>query len=293
MTTQKEKLAAARRKARAAAKRANKAQQQNASPLATAISDLPDPTSYYDPEGDDVYIGVPQNTDLAQRLENLHRTPFARRVSPGVAGKAFQAYKTGADVETLSQLSSTDPNALLALQLRMNMVGMLDSFQPGSADPATRKAFKDLLAMSNAAMTPWEDMLDQLSSPDAQAIRDQLEGEKNKPPPLTIELANPEDLKSVANTVARTIYGGDLPGAQQESFANAYRQSQADYQTAQYNAQYGGAPASTVEQPMDPKVAAEKQIRDQYPVQVAATSFGKSLDDVLSTFTQNRPGGMT
>jgi hypothetical protein len=95
-----------------------------------------------------------------------------------------------------------------------------------------------------------------------------------------IRLTSAEDLKQVANTVAQRQIGRRLEDDELERFAQAYQQTEAQFQR---NLSGGG----TFESPPTAATAAEAMVREERPEEVDLYSLGTTLD----TFTQML-GGM-
>jgi acyl-CoA synthetase (AMP-forming)/AMP-acid ligase II len=228
-----------------------------------------------------LFIGIDAGSKTEERYKGLSQTrtaanQFGAKTPFGPLG--FAAYKTGS---TLEQLAGYGPDDIYALQVRLHDAGLLDNFTPTQLDKTTRNAFKDLLATSNASMKTWQQTLDDITA--VGGTIDKQDGRTRAP--LTVELTNPDDLKSVAQKVAQTLYGGNLPEADLERFVNTFHGMESGAQSQAYGmAESGG----TVVAPPNASVAAESQIRAEHPDQVAATAFGARMGDIISTFTGGR-----
>jgi len=240
-------------------------------PIADAIAKL-DPTGFVNQQGA-VFIGIPAGSQTETILSQRSATSSLQSTYPqfqpfGV--QLAQPYKTGT---ALDQLSGFGPEDIYALQLRLHQAGMLDNFIPNVLDKATRKAFTELLATANASRQDWATTLDQIStvggmSGSGGATRG----------PLQVELTNPDDLKNIAQNVAQTLYGGNLPEEDLNRFVASYQSMQSGTKTQAYNTALTGG---TVTAPPTAAVAAETQIRAEHPDQVAVTAFGNRLNDVI------------
>jgi hypothetical protein len=197
------------------------------------------------------------------------------------------------------QQAPTNSQDILAVQQAMVQTGLLSAKEVtyGQWDPTSANAFAKLLGIANGAGVEWRDALAARMAAagsdeaKAQARADRLASVE----PLTIKLSNPDDLKTVAQNVAKTLYGGNLPDEDVQRFVASYQSAEREAQTAQWNAKYGqyvdtGVAPTQVNMPSDPASADSviaAQIQREHPEQVAATGIGtavmKSLDNLRTT----------
>lgn len=239
--------------------------------------------------GGKVPIGVPKGYTIRSRVPTpIHHGGWGTRSMQVEQGpRYFQGDEWRNAPAALEDVSD--------LQRALIQVGFLDSTGVvyGSWDDKTATAFAKVLASANQSGAMWQDAL-----ATRLALVDQQGGLKagRAVAPLTIKLTNPDDLKKVANNVAKNLYGGNLPDDDLNRFVSAYQASEAQAQSSSYAQQYnasgtGYGAGGTVTAPADPSVAAEKQIRGEHPLAVAQQGFIDAFDPLLKTFTQRMPGG--
>ncbi len=96
---------------------------------------------------------------------------------------------------------------------------------------------------------------------------------------------SPEDLRTIADQAAQSIYGGRLSDQEMQHFVDQFHAQETAYQTAKYNAENQTTPG-TVVMPPNPAGAnagnlAEQAVRQAHPEQVFTSAFGKTLSDML------------
>lgn len=249
--------------------------------------------------------GQPSSGFTAQE----EQTAVAFGLSPSEAGLTYQAqhpsFSQGIDagpggplqgpfimapgsqkkvVDAFVDLSNMGPEELQSLQKRMYDAGLYDAsyYKPkgpnihyGQLDDATIGAYKGLIAASarsNGKLTP-DDILKQgIDQGYGKANEQQAQP---KPPPLTIQLTNPDDLLSTVDTVARKLIGRKLSDGELRAFVESYHSMEATAQQQKYQQTYGGAydettgsfrgPGGTVTAPPDPQSYAIAQLRQNNP----------------------------
>lgn len=176
---------------------------------------------------------------------------------------------------------------MIALQNGLDAAGLYSGdYTKGAWGPSDWAAYERLLAMANAAGLDEKTALDRAingaKSKDAKGTKRQ---------PLVVTLSNPAELKKTLRNVSRDLYGGDLPDEDVQRFVSAYQALEANATTQAYA--MGNESGGTVVAPPDPSTVAEEQIRVDHPLEVRNQGFVNSMDAVLQTFTQRRPGGGT
>lgn len=225
-----------------------------------------------------IFIGIPKGSATEQQLSHPGKTQIKKITGWGQTKLGFDPYKTGTE---LDQLAGYGPDEIYMLQSRLHTANLLDNFTPGKLDKATRSAFKDLLATSNASSKDWITTLDEITAAGGMTETGTTRA------PLTIQLTSPDDLKAVAKKVSQTLYGGDLPDADLEHFVASYNQMETAAQTQNYNI---GETGGTVTAPTDPSVALEAQVRAAHPEQVFATAIGQARNTILGTLGRGSTG---
>ena len=169
-----------------------------------------------------------------------------------------------------------DVNGVIQLQQMLIRAGYLNprAVIVGQWDSTSAAAYAQLLGSANQAGVDWQTALARsLSTADqTTALSGSARG------PLQVQLANPDDLKNVAQNVAQTLQGGNLSEEDLNRFVTSYQSMQSGTQTQAYNT---GLTGGTVTAPPTAAVAAETQIRAEHPDQVAVTAFGNRLNDVI------------
>lgn len=257
-----------------------------------------------------VYIGIAAGSDL----EKLGVPgPGYGQASSGMGaiyGQQFRGYygtqkplyKVGYQnsQQFSRELNNMDPNVIFLYQQRLYNAGLLSTFTPGTLDKATRAAFKDLLGTANQSASTWQSTLQNIE--DAGGVAGKKKAEPAKPPPLTISLSNPDDIKAAISSTAKTLYGGDLPDSEVASMVATFQDKERQSQTQAYNQQYspeGAAAGNGVYGPGGETVAApnlsafvEQQIKAAHPDQVAKVEFSGTLNNALSSLAKTGGGLM-
>lgn len=189
-------------------------------------------------------------------------------------------------------LLPTNGQDLATLQQALVQAGYLNQGDViyGSPDAKTLNAFEQLLATANLSGTSWQNALGARLAASAQ----QPPATKQVPP-LTVNLTNPEDIKAVANNVAKTLNGTYLNDQDLQAIVDSFHQQESAAQTQAYYQQYNptaggyGPGGTTVNAPSQAGLEQDisQKIRDTKPNEVAANDFTANLNTILSTLTQN------
>lgn len=181
-------------------------------------------------------------------------------------------------------LLPTNGQDLITLQQALVQAGYLDknSVIYGSPDQKTVKAFEQLLTTANLSGSSWQSAL---SARLAAASQQAPQGTKT--PPLTIALSNPEDIKKVANSTAKTLLGNELPEADLNNFVASYQAQERAAQTAAYYQQYspgqGYGPGGETTAAPSEEAAAADYVKSTNPAGYQAYGIGSQVMSALNS----------
>lgn len=167
-----------------------------------------------------------------------------------------------------------------------------DDIIPGMPDYHTEKAWLTLLDRAakykNAGkdMTVWEILDEGANIMKAQGKEPGAVGRA----PLVVDLANPDDLKYIAQKTAVGTLGRALRSDEIERFVSSFHSSQRSAQTQAYNAGGTGGPGGSAVSAPSPTVAAEQFARQADPTAAGAHDAVKVFD-VVSRVLGGRRGG--
>lgn len=178
------------------------------------------------------------------------------------------------DVDLLSRYTR---DQVADIQARMQKAGLLGkNYRVGIPDPATKKAWAELLSTANNTNTDWTTALGGLVANPT--------GGKGKLPP---RVSNPADIKKVVQQVAGRILGRS---ADQQTVDAIVRQFQASQVASQTNA-LPVAKGSRVE-PMELQTLAEQKIMKRQGAEAEAYRFAQFASRLFGEASEGVPTEM-
>lgn len=223
-------------------------------------------------------IGVPgaQTVDAAGNVVGYEgytvakEAGFGNRIGlsgPGTApGPVYQAaphYFEGDDLVP----ATMGVESIARLQRMMASAGLLSgTYRIGLWDDKSRGAYKNLLEYANSIGEDEQTALARYADSAPTEEGGSSQGGPQRAP-LVIRRTNPDDLASVADTVAKRTLGRRLRDDERARFVSAYQAAESGAQTSAYDAEPTGG---TVTDAPDPSVMAENQIRDAAPAEAGA-----------------------
>ncbi len=252
----------------------------------------PDPDDFQpkqdddDPDDPDTYIGFSQPLPEGEFLTLEGLPEFSTRAttaglhSPGgVPTIPTQGGYFGADFNNLlrgGNKDSIDPSRISGIQSALIAVGLLrenESINPGEWDDNTRRAFKEILAISNRSGTTWDSTLRRLLRTGTFLGADDSGGGAARRAPFVARPPNRDEVKRGWRQIRASMLGGQFATAdnesfkaEQEAFANAFEKTHVDAQRAAYDGR-------SVEQPPSLQSAVEENVEDTEEAGVGAFSF--------------------
>jgi hypothetical protein len=232
-----------------------------------------------DEEGLPKLLGVPEGyaverpaqPSTARRAVRPEMTPAPERMPVQIPARFREGeqYRPG----------SLPPEAIVQLQHALDAAGLFkkgERYVLGRWDDTTISAYTRLLRFGN--QQGHQDPASALRalgtlSPEE---RDELGlggvggGPGGERAPLVVSVDSPEDLKTIANRVARSVSGTAMTDEQLERFVASYHQAQTAYQAQVYAARETGGAITEVP---EPGTVAEAQVRQARPTE----SFGHDL----------------
>lgn len=177
-------------------------------------------------------------------------------------------YKPG-DFEKIKRLQG--------LMYAANMYGSEGEFVVGVWGPDDIVAYKNVLAAANANFMSDEEWLNAAIANPSMRIK-----AKQSRAPLKVVLTDPDDLKAVMDSTARTVFGRniELPEEFKNSLIGSFHEIQRQRQIQNYNIDEVGG--EIVDSP-NPSSYVEQRIKEQYPVQ----SQYDEVADVMNTVFQS------
>jgi hypothetical protein len=182
---------------------------------------------------------------------------------------------------------SPDGNDISTIQHQLVTAGFLrGTYQVGSFDENTQKAYKNALIAANKAGVTYSDII----AAGSQGAGPRISGTTGKPvggsaaDQLQVQLTSPQELEATLQGVAQKLYGGNLP-------TNAVQQFIAAYQTMQRSAQENSQNAPTTTTLEDPTLAATNYIKTTFPADYGATQVANNYNEFLKMLNPNLPGG--
>lgn len=170
--------------------------------------------------------------------------------------------------------ANESPASIAGLQTMLVEAGLLDLNDLdhdtlGFYDDATRGAFLDLLARSNAAGTTWETTLSRLRR-NPMAMSRKPSGPTRQP--FVAEVTHPDDIKRVLKDALREKVGrGNLLDDEAlGKIASAYQSQQVAYQKQLYDMSATGAAGGTAVRPPDIETMAIDEAKKADPVAFGA-----------------------
>jgi hypothetical protein len=218
-------------------------------------------------------IGVPSNFSPYAGIDSGNIL-YSHPSTSTVPADAPISYFTGDEWKP----ASYPTEQIVALQRQLQDAGLLDPpYQLGVWDAASRSAYKDLLALSNARGVNASQAL--------SYVRDavgQYGQTGKKAQPLTVTLTNPADIASLATQIAVRTIGRRLTDAESMQLAQAYNALERQYQEQAYAAAGSGlsdnATGGTLTQPPNASTYAEQQLREQHPEDVTEMNTINNVD---------------
>lgn len=157
-----------------------------------------------------------------------------------------------------------------ALQAALNAAGLYGKgkkFRKGYWSDVDAAAYRDLLSFANRAGIEEREALGLIASAPPP------EDEEEKRQPLVTRPTNPDDLREVFETVARTRMGKRMPREWIDGMIAAYQAQEENYQRMVYDATASGATGGRFTQPPSPEAFASQEIKRRDPGAVASNDF--------------------
>jgi hypothetical protein len=108
----------------------------------------------------------------------------------------------------------------------------------------------------------------------------------NGNPPLTIQQANPDDLRSVFNQTAEGVLGRSLNDDELNRMISSFQASESAAQTSAYNQNYsptgGYGPGGTTVAAPNPSAFAEQDLKATNPHEAGAMNLLNTMDNFMS-----------
>lgn len=229
--------------------------------------------------GADLYAGISKQLEVVPvHIGGKPPTDFSERRGANGPGSAT-AYDSEPNFVTVGKAMqgfySMDVNGLAALQERLVNAGALDagSFVPGQPDPATEKAYAEVV---KRAAFSGRTVLDVLAQSEAAVRAAGGLGALSKRAPLSIDLTNPADLRRVIESGAEKVYGhANVDETTVQHIIGAVQAQQAAEQRSKY------AGAGQVTQAADPSTIAENELRAADPAAAATQQYRSYADQVF------------
>lgn len=183
--------------------------------------------------------------------------------------------------------ANEDPASIAQLQTMLVEAGLLDlddleHEQLGFYDDATRGAFRDLLARSNAGGATWETTLTKMRRNPAAASRRDKGRERA---PFVAQLTNAADIERGLHEFMREKIGRGLKKDQLAPMVKAYQDQELAAQKALYDAQETGG---TVTAPPDFETFADQQAQLAAPTAYSAHKVLDKFSTVASMLRGER-----
>jgi hypothetical protein len=178
---------------------------------------------------------------------------------------------------------------IIDLQSKMNQLGLYKgkTYHAGVWDQVDAAAYSEVLSGANINFQDANTYLQyRLDHPELEIEADDGSGGGGKAGNV-IQLTSPEDIRSVARSTARELYGEDLPESTMQNLIDSFHQVESSTQ-ANYNAM-AEAGAGTDMQTPSLNNYIEEQIRQRDPAKVAGHDFGSHMDRMIQNLTTS-PG---
>lgn len=209
--------------------------------------------TFIEPTATPTYIGVPENYAVFNPRDPSLSGPPAPRMP---------LYKEGDQYRP----ANYSPGAVAALQQMLDDAGLLKSYAPGTWDPNSIAAYKTLLGIANTAALDAQTILDRLLYVGGIDRQDADGGGGGGGGGLGAPQITDDDIRALADKVAKGVLGRSLREDEVSGFIPAFRSSIA-----------GGTSA---------QVAGENVIRQQVaPVEAGGYGIGNAMqviDSMLS-----------
>jgi hypothetical protein len=166
-------------------------------------------------------------------------------------------------------------------QKLMEQAGLLapGSYRLGDVDNVTLEAWAMVLGYANQNdWVSWDEALMHLIQGAEEGGFDPTgEGER---PPLVTRLSNPDELKALADDVARnSVYGRELTEDEKARFVQSYQQMEADSQAQVYGMDETGGTFTGI---ASPEVAIESRLRAERPDEAFAHDWADRYESFLN-----------
>jgi len=230
-------------------------------------------------------LGVPEDYIVNRPLDPSNIVDAVRGDVAPVTGAPLTfaqppRYFTGDDL--LPATLSPEKIALLQRDLvNAGLIGPKTKFRLGVWDDASRSAFRNLLEYANASG------LDQKQALQRYGQAEQMggagsDGAGSTRQPLVTKVTNPDDLRAVADTVARAKLGRKLAPDEVDRFVKAFQGREAGAQAA-YNADPTGG---TVTDAPNPQAFLAQRIAKDYGVEAGAHDLAEQGNQFLDILHQ-------
>jgi hypothetical protein len=198
-------------------------------------------------------------------------------------------------VDAFVDLTTMGPDKVSNLQKRLYDAGFYDAsyykrngpkIHFGQLDDALVSAYSDVIRQSMRSKKPLNDIVNE----GIQKGYGEQEAQQatSKPPPLTVQLTDSNDLLAVADATARKLLGRKLTDAELRNYVDSFHSMEAASQQAKYNAEYSSGydeasgsfrgPGGTITAPPTPDAYAMEKLKADNPQDAANVEMEHGMD---------------
>jgi hypothetical protein len=252
-----------------------------------------------------LFLGIPSGSEL-ETTGFQYQAPIAHPFGAKLGSRnAYRAplYTTDymGSKQFADELNGMDQETIFVLQQRLQALGLLTKFTPGSMDSATRTAMKKLLETSNQTASKWQDTLSELEALDPSLleasglVKPGKDLDLPRVAPKTIELTNPDDIGKALINNAQELFSGGLSPEQVAEVVGKYQEMERAAQETNYTMTYGesgtglDAKGGTLVRPPSLDTFADKELRTRNADQIFVSAMGQAAHRNISNL--GRPGG--